>query len=145
MIERCYVMVKPGFAKEEIIKKTIEILESREVRLIDSSYIKYDEDTARLHYIEKSGKPYVKELIDYISSDVAFGMVFEGENALNICRNTVEELRTTLAKMFNLKTDIMRNILHCSSKTKVGDTYLELDTQRELALFNYLKNKNNQS
>ena len=68
-------------------------------------------------------------------------MIYEGNDALTICRNTVEELRHTLPKEFNLKTDVMRNILHCSSKTKVGDTMLELDTQREIALFYYLKKK----
>ena len=68
-------------------------------------------------------------------------MIYEGNDALTICRNTVEELRKTLPKEFNVKTDIMRNILHCSSKTKVGDTMLELDTQREIALFYYLKKK----
>ena len=68
-------------------------------------------------------------------------MIYEGNNALTICRSTVEELRNSLKEEFNVETDIMRNILHCSSKTKVGDTMLELDTQREIALFNYLKKK----
>jgi hypothetical protein len=68
-------------------------------------------------------------------------MIYEGENALVICRDTVEELRKSLPKEFNLKTDVMRNILHCSSKTKVGDEMLTLDTQREIALFDYLKRK----
>ena len=68
-------------------------------------------------------------------------MIYEGNNALVICRETVEELRHSLALEFNVKTDVMRNILHCSSKTKVGETMLELDTQREIALFNYLKKK----
>ena len=81
------------------------------------------------------------ELVDYISSGRSFGMIYEGNNALVICRETVEELRHSLASEFNVKTDVMRNILHCSSKTKVGETMLELDTTREIALFNYLKKK----
>lgn len=141
MIERCYVMVKPGFTREDVIKETIKVLEQNKVMLEEAAYIKYDEETARLHYIEKSGKSYIKELTDYLSSDIAYGMIFLGENALVICRETVEILRQTLKDKFDLKTDVMRNILHCSSKTKVGDQLLELDTQREIALFHYLKNK----
>ena len=134
-------MVKPGFTDSKMIKRVIEVLESKGVKMVDFAYINYDEEVARLHYTEKSGKPYFQELVDYLTSDKAFGMIYEGENALVICRNTVEELRKTLPKEFNLKTDVMRNILHCSSKTKVGDEMLTLDTQREIALFDYLKKK----
>lgn len=141
MVEKCYVMVKPGFTDSKMIKRVIEILESKGVKMVDFAYINYDEEVARLHYTEKSGKPYFQELVDYLTSDKAFGMIYEGENALVICRDTVEELRKTLPKEFNLKTDVMRNILHCSSKTKVGDEMLTLDTQREIALFDYLKRK----
>ena len=34
MIERCYVMVKPGFTDSNLIKRTIEILESKKVSFI---------------------------------------------------------------------------------------------------------------
>ncbi len=141
MVERCYVMVKPGFTDSNLIKRVIEILESKGVKMVDFAYIYYDEECAKLHYTEKSGKPYYMELVDYITSGKVFGMIYEGNDALTICRSTVEELRKSLKEEFNLKTDVMRNILHCSSKTKVGDTMLELDTQREIALFNYLKKK----
>ena len=141
MVERCYVMVKPGFTDSNLIRRAIEVLEGKGVKMVDFAYITYDEECARLQYTEKSGKPYYMELVDYISSDRSFGMIYEGNNALVICRETVEELRHSLASEFNVKTDVMRNILHCSSKTKVGETMLELDTQREIALFNYLKKK----
>ena len=141
MVERCYVMVKPGFTDSNLIKRAIEILESKGVKMVDFAYIYYDEECAKLHYIEKSGKPYFMELVNYIISGKVFGMIYEGNDALTICRSTVEELRKSLKEEFNLETDVMRNILHCSSKTRVGDTMLELDTQREIALFNYLKKK----
>lgn len=139
MKELCYVMVKPGFTKKEVIDDTICAMEKENIHLIDSSFIKYDKECARLHYIEKEVKPYFHELVDYLTEGQSFGMVFEGENAVERCRNIVEELRQTLKEKYHLKTDVMRNILHCSSKTKVGSSYLELDTQRELALFEYLK------
>lgn len=141
MVERCYVMVKPGFTDSKLIRRTIEILESKGVKMRDFAYINYDTECAMLHYTEKSGKPYYMELVNYLSSAKSFGMIYEGADALTICRTTVEELRHKLALEFNVDTDVMRNILHCSSKTRVGETMLELDTQREIALFNYLKMK----
>ena len=139
MVERCYVMVKPGFTDSKLIKRVIEVLESKGVKMIDFAYIRYDLECARIHYTEKSGKSYYMELVNYLASDKAFGMIYEGKNALTICRSTVEELRHSLKDEFHLETTIMKNILHCSSKTKVGNTMLELDTQREIALFHYLK------
>lgn len=141
MLEQCYVMVKPGFTKPEVVEKTISEITARGYRLADSSYIYYDEECAKLHYIEKQIKPYYGELVSYLSSGPAFGMIFEGEDAVPAIRRIVEDLRHSLNIEFNLKTDVMRNILHCSSKTKVGNTMLELDTQREIALFYYLKEK----
>lgn len=141
MIEQCYVMVKPGFTKPEVVEKTISEITAKGYRLADSSYIYYDEECAKLHYIEKQIKPYYGELVLYLSSGPAFGMIFEGEDAVPAIRRIVEDLRHSLNIEFNLKTDVMRNILHCSSKTKVGNTMLELDTQREIALFYYLKEK----
>ncbi len=141
MVERCYVMVKPGFTDSKLIRRAIEVLESKGVKMRDFAYITYDTECAMLHYTEKSGKSYYMELVEYLSSDRAFGMIYEGADALTICRRTVEELRESLKEEFNVETDVMRNILHCSSKTKVGQTMLELDTQREIALFNYLKMK----
>lgn len=141
MIEQCYVMVKPGFTSSEVIKKTIDVITSKGFKLVDSAYIYYDDECARLHYIEKEVRPYFNELIEYLVSGPAFGMIFEGENAVPVIRSTVEDLRGSLKTDFNLQTDVMRNILHCSSKTKVGNQMLELDTQREIALFCYLKEK----
>lgn len=119
-------MVKPGFTDSVLIKDVIDTLKSKGVDMLDFAYINYDENVAKLHYIEKSGKPYFQELVDYLTSDKSFGMIFIGDNALSICRSTVEELRQTLPKKYNLKTDVMRNVLHCSSKTKVGEEMLAL-------------------
>ena len=68
-------MVKPGFTDSELIKRVIEVLESRGVKMVDFAYIYYDEECAKLHYTEKSGKPYYMELVDYLTSGKAFGMI----------------------------------------------------------------------
>ncbi len=141
MSERCYVMVKPGFVRDDLISDVIDTIEKEDIYLVSKSLIEYDLECARLHYIEKEIKPYFNELTDYLTSGPAFGMVFEGENAVTRCRDIVESLRTTLKEKYDLTTDVMRNILHCSSRTKVHDVMLELDTQREMALYYYLKKK----
>lgn len=143
MKELCYVMIKPGFVSEEVIKDTKKAMHDNGIKLVDEAKIKYDAECARLHYIEKQIKPYCQELIDYLCEDYSYGMVFEANDAVTKCREIVEGLRSSLKEKYNLSTDVMRNILHCSSKTKVGNTYLELDTQRELELFYYLKGKLN--
>lgn len=141
MKEKCYVMIKPGFVSVEVIDDVIKAMKKNNIDIIDQALIRYDDECAKLHYIEKQAKPYFQELSDYLTSDKAYGMVFEGEDAVTKCRQTVENLRISLKEKYDLTTDVMRNILHCSSRTKVGKTQLELDTQRELALFEYLKDE----
>ena len=143
MSELCYVMIKPGFVRDEIIERVIDAMDDEEINVVAKARITYDLETARLHYIEKEIKPYFKELTDYLTSGESYGIIFEGENSVTRCREIVERLRSSLKEEFNLTTDVMRNILHCSSRTKVGNTMLELDTQREIALFYYLKRKKN--
>ena len=39
MVERCYVMVKPGFTDSKLIRRAIDVLESKGVKMVDFAYI----------------------------------------------------------------------------------------------------------
>lgn len=135
MIEQCYVMIKPGFAQPDIIKNVKDELTKSNLKIIDSNYKKYTPVEAAVHYRDKISKPYFDELIDYLSSDVTYGIVITGENAIKIAREKVESLRESLPKLFNLKTDKMRNVLHCTNYKIIDDRLVDLDSTTEIAVF----------
>ena len=83
MLETSYVMVKPQFANHP------EIIEEIKTQLINKSnnslnikkeaYIRYTIEDAQKHYAEHIGKDFYPNLEQYITSDIAYGMIIEGE------------------------------------------------------------------
>lgn len=142
--EYCYVMVKPGFANNlALIDDVKNELLNLNLKIVSSGKVLYDESSAKQHYIAKAKESFYKELTDYITSDYAFGIVVKGKNAITVARQKVEELRESLKTKFNLETSLTKNILHCTSKKKIGDSLIDLDSRREINLFKELLSKHN--
>lgn len=139
MEEYCYVMVKPGFANNsKLVEDVINELTNIGLELVICQRVKYDSQSAEQHYIAKAQKPFYNELVSYISSDYSLGIVLKGENAIALARQKVEELRNSLKDKYNLKTDLTKNILHCTAKTNVKGQLVDIDSRREIELFSKL-------
>lgn len=139
MLEYCYVMVKPGYANNlELVDFVKEELKSLGLEIIKGSMVLYDTESAKLHYIAKAKEDYYQELTDYITSDYSYGMILKGEDAIANARAKVQELRISLKSKFNLETDLTKNILHCTSKMKIGDKLVDIDSNREIQIFSKL-------
>lgn len=135
-IESCYIMLKPGFADNyQIVKKVRTEIEKLNLCIRHQGYKKYTADEAKYHYIEKKEKPFYNELVLYLTSNEVYGFVVTGQDAIDKCRGLAERLRRELPKQFDLKTDVMKNVIHCTSKTTVDGQRLDLDSDREIKLF----------
>lgn len=124
MKEISYVMIKPGFAHHpKVVKEIRKRINEAGLEITKSSYIKYTEEDAKKHYAEHVGKSFYPGLEEYITSDIAFGMVVEGENAISTIRYMVErekgkvqpgEIRYDIPMMINEPIDRRRNVIHAS-------------------------------
>lgn len=135
MTENCLVLLKPTFAKEDLIKFVRKEILNLHFKIVKEGFAKYDDEASRIHYIDKASCPYYMELVNYLSSDNVYGYVVEGEEAIDSCREKVEELRKEMIPVFNLKTTIMKNILHCTSKKEINEHRVDFDSRREIELF----------
>lgn len=139
MIERTYVMVKPEFASN---KKVISKIQQRlylgqgaGLSLIKAGYIQYSVKDARKHYAEHVGKDFYPALEKYITSDIAFGMVLEGEDAIARIREIVGStknpaegtIRYDIPKMMGLELRVRENVVHASDSVEAAE--------REIAIF----------
>ena len=80
---------------------------------------------------------------DYITSDIAYGMVVEGENAIARIRKLVQrdkeaglqpgDIRYDIPAMLNQKTDMTKNVIHASDKIE--------SAIKEIAIFESLQQK----
>ena len=86
-MERTYLMVKPDGVQRGLVGEIVSRFEKRGLKLVAAKLMIIPKDVAENHYGEHQGKPFFPSLISYITSGPVFAMVWEGENAVTICRN----------------------------------------------------------
>ncbi len=145
MIEKSYVMVKPEFASHpEVVEKVKEYLlgkAERKLNILKEEYIRYTSEDAGKHYAEHVGKDFYPNLERYITSDIAYGMIIEGENAIaqiraivGATKNPAEgTIRYEIPKMLGLELRVTENVVHASDSTE--------SAEREIAIFESIVNR----
>ena len=145
MKEVSYVMVKPEFAnKPEVVEEVKrQLLEKGENKLtiLKGEYIRYTAEDAKKHYAEHIGKDFYPNLERYITSDIAYGMIVEGENAIAQIRAVVGStknpaegtIRYEIPKMLGLELRVTENVVHASDSVA--------SAEREIAIFEGMLNR----
>jgi len=134
MKQRTYVMVKPEFADNpEIIKEIQRRLLDAGFKIVEESYIQYDMPHAKRHYKDLIEK--FPDLGVYITSGKAFGMVVEGENAIDYIHNVMAgktknpdpgTIRYDIPFMFGLPLRVTQNVVHSSDAEDTAEEEIEI-------------------
>ena len=136
MIETSYVMIKPEFANyPSVIEEVEKRLTNAGLTIKEKALIKYLPEDAKKHYSAHVEKSFYPELENYITSDVAYGMVVEGENAISTIRELVGAtknpnegtIRYDIPKQLGLELRITQNVVHASDCTEAAE--------QEIAIF----------
>lgn len=88
-MERSFVMVKPDGVQRGLTGEIITRLERRGLKLVGLKLVKISPDLAATHYGEHQGKPFYAGLIEFITSGPVVAMVWEGQRATSLIRNTM--------------------------------------------------------
>lgn len=146
-IELSYVMVKPRFANNlDIIDEIKKRIKKQNLKIMKESYISYDRNLAKKHYQEHVGKDFYPPLEDYIVSDICYGMVVVGDNAISKIRGIVGStknplegtIRHDIPLMFQIESSTRENVVHASDSID--------SAKREIEIFNQaLENTENKS
>jgi len=137
-MEKCYVMIKPVILKKGDTRDQREVREQIKHEIVGEIFkagltikkakdVKYTREAAEAHYHEHEGRSYYEELIGYITSDLAFGMIVEGDNAISIIRDEsfIKRIRREVPEKFNIYADTTVNVVHASDCKSAAD--LECD------------------
>lgn len=139
MKQTSYVMVKPGFANnDKVVAEVKKRLKENGISILEEGFIRYDEAHAKRHYHEHVGKSFYPELEAYITSDMAYGMKVEGEDAIARIRALAGStknpepgtIRYDIPEMLGIERRITENVVHSSDS--------EESAKNELAIFNEL-------
>lgn len=135
MVEQSYVMVKPEFANDKrVINEVKKRLKNAGIKILEEGYIKYDEKRAKMHYHQHIHKKFYPELEAYITSDKAYGMKVEGENAIEIIRKLAGPtnepgpgtIRYDIPKALGLKPRMTENVVHSSDGKEAAELELSI-------------------
>ena len=136
-MERTYLMVKPDGVQRGLCGEIVSRFEKKGLKLVGMKLMVIPKATAENHYGEHKGKKFYDSLISYITSGPVLAMVWEGENAVSICRNMMgktnpaESAPGTIRGDYGMVTGL--NIIHGSDSVE--------SAEREIKIFFNNKNR----
>jgi nucleoside-diphosphate kinase len=130
LLERTFVLIKPDAVQRGLIGEIVSRLEKRGLKLIASKFIRVSKDFAERHYSVHKGKTFFNGLVQYLSSTPVMAMVWEGENAVALVRQTTGATNPLEAQPGTIRHDlsakISRNLAHASDSPDSANDEIRL-------------------
>ena len=129
-MERTYLMVKPDGVQRGLCGEIVSRFERKGLKLVGMKLMVIPKETAENHYGEHKGKKFYDSLISYITSGPVLAMVWEGENAVAICRNMMgktnpaESAPGTIRGDYGMVTGL--NIIHGSDSVESAEREIKI-------------------
>jgi len=137
-MERTLVLVKPDGVVRGLTGETIKRIEQKNMKIVAMKMIRVTEDLAKEHYKEHEGKPFFKDLIDYITLAPVVAMVVEGERAIGIMRRIAGKTNPDEASPGSIRGDFgyntprfMCNVIHASDSVTSAKREINLFFKKE--------------
>lgn len=137
-MERTLVLVKPDGVVRGLTGETIKRIEQKNMKIVAMKMIRVTEDLAKEHYKEHEGKPFFKDLIDYITLVPVVAMVVEGERAIGIMRRIAGKTNPDEASPGSIRGDFgyntpryMCNVVHASDSAASAKREINLFFKKE--------------
>ena len=131
MIERTYIMVKPDGVQRALVGEVVSRLEAKGLKPIALKLMRIPRELAERHYGEHKERSFFDSLIAYITSGPCVCMVWEGDNAVQVCRTLIGKTNPQDAAPGTIRGDLgmqtAMNIVHGSDSPE--------SAKREIALF----------
>ncbi len=130
-MERSLVLIKPDAMQRRLGGAIISRLEGQGLKLVALKMLRLDKSLAERHYAVHTGKPFFKDLIDYITSTPIIASVFEGEGAVDAIRKIMGATDPAKAAKGTIRADfgmdVQRNAVHGSDSIE--------NAEKEIGLF----------
>jgi nucleoside-diphosphate kinase len=111
-------MVKPDGVQRGLTGQILERVEKKGFKIVAMKLVVMPREKAEEHYAEHKGKPFFKDLVDFITSGPSVSIVVEGGGAIAAMRkmngatNPVEAAPGTIRGDLGIETG--RNVVHGS-------------------------------
>ncbi len=129
-MQRSLVLIKPDAMQRGLAGAIISRFESQGLKLVALKMLHMGRALAERHYAVHAGKPFFKDLVNYITSTPIVAVVFEAEEAVERIRKIMgatdpaKSEPGTIRKDFGV--DIQQNAVHGSDSTENSRKEIEL-------------------
>jgi nucleoside-diphosphate kinase len=129
-VERTYIMVKPDGVQRRLAGEIIRRFETRGLRLLGLKMLVPTRETAEAHYAVHRERPFFADLVNFVTSGPVVAMVWEGSDAIKLCRTMigatkpVEALPGTIRGDFT--TELQTNLVHGSDAPETAQAEIAL-------------------
>ena len=117
-VERTYIMVKPDGVERRLVGEIIRRFETRGLKLLGLKMLTPSRETAEAHYAVHRERPFFADLVTFVTSGAVVAMVWEGTDAIKLCRNMIGATKPMEALSGTIRgdytTELQTNLVHGS-------------------------------
>ena len=129
-LERTLVLAKPDAVQRQLAGEILVRFERRGLRLRAARLVKISTELAETHYAEHRWRPFFGEVVEFITSAPTLAMVFEGEGAVAVARQTIGATNPAEAAPGSLRGDyalsMPDNLVHGSDSVDTAEREIQL-------------------
>ena len=129
--ERTFIAIKPDGVQRGYVSEIIGRFEKKGFKLVGLKQLIPSKDLAQNHYGVHKERPFFGDLVDFISSGPVVAMVWEGDNAITLCRTLMGATKAEEAIPGTIRGDFAqytgKNLVHGSDGPE--------SAQREIGIF----------
>lgn len=128
-MEQTLVLIKPDAVERGLVGKIINRFEEKGLKIVAMKMEHISREVAEAHYREHRGKPFYRELVDFITSGPLVAMVLQGPGAIETVRRIMGDTAGTTPGTIrgDWAEGVTRNLVHGSDSPA--------SAAREIAIF----------
>jgi nucleoside-diphosphate kinase len=120
-MQQTLLLLKPDAVQRRLVGTIIDRFERKGLRLSGLKLVHADRDLAEKHYAVHKGKPFYESLLGFLTSGPTVAMVWEGREAVAVCRNLIGPTDGAKAAPGTIRGDfaltVQNNLIHGSDST----------------------------
>jgi nucleoside-diphosphate kinase len=129
-MQQTLILLKPDAVHRRLVGELTARFERKGLRLAGLKIVQPDRGLAERHYAVHKGKPFYDSLLRFLTSGPTVAMVWEGREAVAVCRNLMGVTDGTKAAPGTVRGDfalsVQNNLIHGSDSAENAATEVAL-------------------
>lgn len=124
-MQKTLILLKPDAVQRRLVGAIAQRFEQKGLRLAGLKLVQADRARAEKHYAVHKGKPFYESLLEFLTSAPTVAMVWEGREAVAVCRNLMGLTDGAKAPPGTIRGDyalsVQNNLIHGSDSVENAD------------------------